>query len=174
MRSMGTDILVLLRRDHEDLDKGLAALLDATLSIGQIRTSLDGVRLGLTAHAEAEDIVFHHAIGRSTAARVLMLVVEEAAQAHHVQEVALAALVCAPLGSASWFDNAQWMRDLVREHARYEEDCVLPAIRELAPAAYPALAGQFATERLRQLSMLAPSAPVYIPELARAELMKSA
>jgi hypothetical protein len=169
---MGTDILALLRRDHEDLDKGLTALLDSTLTIGQIRTTLDGVRLGLTAHAEAEDIVFHGAIKLSTSARVLTLVVEEAAQAHHVQEVALAALVCAPLGSASWFDNAQWMRDLVREHSRYEEDCVLPAIRELAPKAYPDLAGRFATERLRQLSMLAPSAPVYIPHLTRVELLR--
>jgi len=32
---------------------------------------------------------------------------------------------------------------------------------------YPTLAGLFATERLRQLSMLLPSTPVYIADLAR-------
>jgi hemerythrin HHE cation binding domain-containing protein len=164
---MGTDIATLLRRDHEDLDRGLAALLDPTAAIGQIRTTIDGVRLGLTAHAEAEDIVFHAAIQNCSSARVLELVVEEAAQAHRVQEVALAALVCAPLGSAAWYDNATWLRELVKEHASYEEQCVLPAIHELAPEIYPRLAARFATERLRQLSMLAPSAPIYVPELVR-------
>jgi hypothetical protein len=167
---MGMDILTLLRRDHEDLDRGLTALLDSTASIGQIRTALDGVRLGLTAHAEAEDIVFHSSITRCIAARALELVVEEASQAHHLQEVALAALVCAPLGSAAWYDNAAWLRDLVKEHATYEEEAVLPAIKELAPEIYPTLAGRFATERLRQLSMLAPSAPMYVPALIRAQM----
>jgi hypothetical protein len=161
------DIRMLLQRDHEDLERGLTALLDPTASIAHIRTNLDGIRLGLTAHAEAEDIVFNVAIAHSTAARVLTLVIEEASQAHHVQEVALAALVCAPLGSAAWYDNASWMRELVIEHAKYEEECVLEAIGELAPEVYPELAARFATERLRQLSMLAPSAPLYVPDFAR-------
>ena len=34
--------------------------------------------------------------------------------------------------------------------------------------------GRFATERLRQLSMLAPSAPLYIPALIRAQMQKRA
>jgi len=170
---MATDLLALLHRDHEDLDKGLTALLEPDLSIPQLRTILDGVRLGLAAHAEAEDIVFHSTLSRCSAGRVLALVVEEAAQAHAIQEVALAALVCAPLRSVAWFDNAQWMRELLREHSRYEEDHVVAAIRELAPEVYPELAGKFATERLRQLSMLAPSAPVYIPQLAREQLLRA-
>ena len=170
---MATDLLDLLRRDHQDLDKGLTALLDPDLPIPQLRTTLDGVRLGLAAHAEAEDIVFHGTLARSSAGRVLSLVIDEAAQAHAVQEAALAALVCAPLRSATWFDNARWMRQLLRDHSRYEEDHVVAAIRELAPDAYPELAGKFATERLRQLSMLAPSAPVYIPQLAHEELLRA-
>jgi len=82
---MATDLLDLLRRDHEDLDKGLTALLDPDLPIPQLRTTLDGVRLGLAAHAEAEDIVFHATLARSSAGRVLTLVIDEAAQAHAVQ-----------------------------------------------------------------------------------------
>lgn len=157
---MGTDILTLLRRDHEDLDKGLVTLLDRSRSIGQIRTALDGVRLGLTAHAEAEDIVF--SIARLTE------VVAGATEAHRKQEMALAALVCTPLGTKEWYQRGAGLREMVHAHASYEETSVLPAIRELAPDIYPGLAGKFATERLRQLSMLVPSAPVYIADLARA------
>jgi len=165
---MGTDILTLLRRDHEDLDKGLVTLLDRSRSIGQIRTALDGVRLGLTAHAEAEDIVFSIAIERSPARPALTAVVADAAEAHRQQELALAALVCTPLETREWYQRSANLRELVQVHARYEEAAVLPAIRELAPEVYPGLAGKFATERLRQLSMLVPSAPVYIADLARA------
>ena len=171
---MATDILSLLRRDHQDLDHDLAALLDATASIGTIRIALDGVRLGLTAHAEAEDIVFHSSLAHCRAARALELVVDEASQAHHLQEVVLSGLVCSPLGSATWYNNAGWLRQLVHEHATYEEQAVLPVIKELAPELYPSLAGRFATERLRQLSMLAPSAPLYVPASIRAQMPKRA
>src|ERR1700734_1761708 len=104
---MAIDILALLRRDHEDLSRGLAALMNPDATIQQIRTALDGARLGLTAHAEAEDIVFAHAVRSSKEPRALAL------------------------------------------------------------DAYRKRAGRFATERLRQLSMMAPSAPVYLPESVR-------
>jgi hypothetical protein len=164
---MPIDILALLRRDHEDLSRGIDALLSPDATIAQIRTALDGARLGLTAHAEAEDIVFAHAVRQSIEPRALALVVEEASQAHKLQEVALASLVCAPVGTAGWYDSARWLGQLIVDHAAYEEKHVLPAIRDLAPVAYSKLAGRFATERLRQLSMMAPSAPMYLPEAVR-------
>jgi len=54
---MATDFLALVQRDHVDLQKELTLLLDPIATPAQLRGSLDGVRLGLTAHAEAEDIV---------------------------------------------------------------------------------------------------------------------
>jgi len=163
---MGPDILTLLRRDHDDLDKGLITLLDRSDTISQIRTALDGVRLGLIAHAEAENIVFSVAIRHCRAHAVLQPVVEGAAHAHRQQELALVAFVCTPVGTIEWYGRAAELRQLVRDHAQYEEANVLPAIRELAPDVYPTLAGNFATERLRQLSMLESSAPVFIQDLA--------
>ncbi len=159
------DILTLLRRDHLDLERGLGELLDPSDSIAQIRSTLDGVRLGLTAHVEAEDIVFFSAIQGALEARALEDVIALAREAHLLQEAALARLVCAPVGSAAWYDRAFRLRDLVIDHARHEEEHVLPTIRELAPDLYHTLAGRFATERLRQLAMLQPSAPICIPEL---------
>jgi hypothetical protein len=162
-----TDFLMLLQRDHHDLEAALDELLQAK-TVGQLRSALDGVRLGLTAHAEAEDIVLHHALVKAGSPRILEDLVGQARSAHLAQEGALAYLVCATPGSQAWRDRARKLRDLVHGHAVFEETNVVPAIRELAPAVYETLAGSFATERLRQLAMLQPSVPIFVPELAQA------
>jgi hypothetical protein len=153
---MATDFLTLLRRDHHDLACGLSELLDAT-SLAEIRSALDGVRLGLTAHAEAEDIVLYHALSRCPASAGLEPVVGEARAAHVSQERALGALVGTSPYTAAWRDRAHHLRELVVQHATWEEHHVVARLREVAPAIYDGLAGAFATERLRQLAMLAPS-----------------
>jgi hypothetical protein len=160
-----TDFLTLVKRDHHDLEASLDELLQAE-TVAQLRTALDGVRLGLTAHAEAEDIVLDLALRGVTHRADLEGLVSAARSAHLRQEGALAALVCATPGTARWRAYAIELRELVRDHASYEEAHVIPAIRDLEPAIYDRLAGQFATERLRQLAMLQPSAPIFVPELA--------
>src|SRR5690349_1967141 len=82
VRDMPTDLLTLLRRDHSDLQQELTALLDPTATVAMLRSSLDGVRLGLTAHAEAEDIV----LGRFEVVPALQVVVAQARAAHLAQE----------------------------------------------------------------------------------------
>jgi len=163
-----TDFLSLVTRDHHDLESAIDALLSAT-SIVELRTALDGVRLGLTAHAEAEDIVLYQAIRNEVHRDELEYLIGQARAAHLAQEGALATLVCAAPGTVQWRERAIELRELVRDHASYEEINVIPAIRQLAPDAYEKLAGKFATERLRQLAMLQPSAPIYmVSELAQA------
>lgn len=156
-----TDFLTLVTRDHHDLESAIDELLQATTAT-QLRMALDGVRLGLTAHAEAEDIVLFQAIREEPAREHLERLIGQARAAHLAQEGALASLVCAVPGTSPWRDCAIELRELVRDHASYEEAHVIPAIRQLAPRAYAALAGKFATERLRQLAMLQPSAPIYM------------
>ena len=155
---MPTDFLTLLRRDHTDLQNELTQLLDPSASIAELRSSLDGVRLGLTAHAEAEDIV----LSRFELVPALQTLVGEARAAHLAQEGALSSLVTARPQTPGWRDRAYHLRELVHDHAEYEETHLLPALREFS-ADYSRLAGAFATERLRQLSMLQPSAPMYSP-----------
>ena len=164
---MAADFLKLLERDHRDLAGGLAELI-APASIAQIRSALDGVRLGLTAHAEAEDIVLYHALARCPNAARLEPFVAQARAAHLAQEAVLVELVSVGPSHQSWRALAERLRELVVEHAAWEERHVVTAIRDAAPDVYATLAGTFATERLRQLSMLQPSAVFEIPELARA------
>jgi hypothetical protein len=162
---MPTDFLTLLHRDHDDLERGLDELLQLS-SVAGLRSTLDGVRLGLVAHAEAEDIVLYQALTREHASRALSALVDDAHVQHVAQEAMLGSLVCSTPGSAEWRDAALYLRDLVREHAELEENRLLPAIRELMPRVYEALAGEFATERLRQLAQLQPSGPIFVPDLA--------
>ncbi len=162
---MITDFLTLLRRDHSDLQHELTQLLDPAATVVELRTFLDGVRLGLTAHAEAEDIV----LGRFEVVPALSALVSQARAAHRVQECVLSALVSSRPGTTAWRDRAQQLRELVEYHARHEEEHLLPALRQHTPVElYAQLAGLFATERLRQLAMLQPSAPIYIAEYATA------
>lgn len=157
---MPTDFVTLLRRDHSDLQQELTQLLDPTATVAQLRSSLDGVRLGLVAHAEAEDIV----LGKFEEIPALGVLVVQARTAHLAQEGALSALVTARPGTSGWRDRAYHLRELVRHHALQEEAHLLPALKQHAPEVeYAQLAGAFATQRLRQLAMLQPSAPAFAP-----------
>ncbi len=161
------DFLQLVRRDHDDLEAGLRELARPLLPAVELRTSLDGVRLGLTAHAEAEDIVLHGALAHHGLPAFVQQLVGEARRAHLEQESALAALVCARPDTSIWRTRAQHLLELVRRHASHEEQTVIPALREHVPvAAYAKLAGSFATERMRQLALLQPSAVYLVDDIA--------
>jgi hypothetical protein len=161
-----TDFLTLVTRDHHDLESAIDELLGATCLL-ELRSALDSVRLGLTAHAEAEDIVLYQAIRHEAHRDELEYLINQARSAHLSQEGVLGALVCSIPGTPHWRACAVELRELARDHASYEEAVVIPTIRQLAPLAYERLAGKFATERMRQLAMLQPSAPIYmVDELA--------
>jgi hypothetical protein len=90
--------------------------------------------------------------------------VAQARAAHLAQEGALAALVTSRPGTTSWREQARHLRDLVAYHARQEELFLVPALQAHAPELeLRQLAGAFATERLRQLAMMQPSAPAFEP-----------
>ena len=156
---MPTDFLTLLRRDHADLQHELTQLLDPCTGIADLRMALDGVRLGLIAHAEAEDIV----LGRLERIPELQIPLALARAAHLAQEGTLSALVSLRPQTPQWCDRAQHLRELVEYHGVQEERYLLPALRQHAPEVFPQLAGLFATERMRQLAVLQPSTPMMMP-----------
>lgn len=158
---MPSDFMMLLRRDHTDLQQELTQLLDPTATLPLLRSSLDGVRLGLLAHAEAEDIV----LSRFELDPALQPLVARGRSAHLAQEGALSALVSSPPGTRGWLERAYHLRELVHHHAAEQEACLLPALQALGRD-YSQLAGEFATQRLRQLAMLQPSAPIAMPSYA--------
>jgi hypothetical protein len=163
---MPTDFLTLLQRDHVDLQQELTLLLEPNATVAELRGSLDGVRLGLTAHVDAEDIV----LGRFEAISPLEVLIAQARTAHRAQAAVLSALVSARLGTTTWRERALHLRDLVRHHAVQAEQSLAPGLWTHVPRAhYDALAGAFATERLRQLATLQPSAPVCIADVVQVD-----
>lgn len=157
---MPADFLTLLQRDHSDLQQELTRLLEPTATVAELRSSLDGVRLGLLAHAEAEDIV----LARFAAVPALRVLIEQAHAAHLAQEGSLSSLVTARPGTSGFCDRARHLLELVAHHARHEETILMEALSAHAsPEELPRLAGAFATERLRQLTMMQPSAPAFSP-----------
>jgi len=160
---MPTDLLTLLRRDHMDVQQALTQLLDPAATTADRRLGLDGVRLGLTSHVEALGIV----LARFEIVAALRGLVDAVRAAHLAQERALSALVSARPGSTTWRERAAHLRELVASHAEQEEAQLIVALRHHLPVElYARLAGAFATERLRQLSMLQPSTPVFIADYA--------
>jgi hypothetical protein len=167
---MPPDFLTLLQRDHVDLQKELTLLLDPSATTAELCGSLDGVRLGLTAHAEAEDIV----LGRIEAITPLDVLVAQARAAHREQENALSMLVNTRPGSSRWHGRACHLRALVQQHAVQVEQGLLPGLRRYTPReVYDRLAGAFATERLCQLAMLQPSGPLRVAEVVQVDACPS-
>ena len=148
---MVMDFLALLRRDHHELDRGLAALVQPPEEDAELGGTLEGVRLGLSAHIEAEDIVLSHALERCGDRATLEPLIERARRAHHAQERALSALLRVPPRTPAWRDLAVRLRALVRDHAHSEEQTLVPTLRSRVPALYASLAGAFATQRLLRL-----------------------
>jgi hypothetical protein len=162
------ELLRLLRRDHRELEMALMELASPDLQLPQRRTILDGVRLMIAAHGAAEDIVVYAAFARIPATQALQLLVEQARVAHDQLDAILARLLATPVASPAWFDLVHLLRLRAEAHASREENDLLPALcAAVPPDLYRSLAGAFATERLRQLAMLQPSAPIVLPADAR-------
>jgi hypothetical protein len=159
---MAPSFLQLLRRDHDEVELGLRELVRPRTF--DYRNVIDGVRLGMLAHAEAEDIVLDAMLG-TTHDEVLHRTMAEARAAHREQERALGALMRSVPGTSLWRDRVLHLIALVRNHKAVQEPALDDALEHHAPhEVVGRLAGAFATERLRQLAMLAPSAPIAMPE----------
>jgi len=158
------ELLRLLRRDHRELEMSLIELVAADLSLEQRRQILDGARLGLEAHGAAEDIVVYPAFERCAALGDLALQIELARATHAELDRMLSQILTTPMASPDWYEHVHMLRLRAEAHAAREENLLVPRLREaLSATDYRALAGAFATERLKQLAMLQPSAPVMMP-----------
>jgi hypothetical protein len=162
---MGPSFLQLLRRDHDELEHGLRALVRPRTS--ELRNVLDGVRLGLLAHVEAEDIVAEVAVAGRNRPRLARAIAERRTD-HRDQERAFGAILRSAPGSSLWRDRTLYLIGLVRQHRASSEIALAEAFEaEVDPERVTRLAAAYATERLRQLGMLVPSAPIVLPEELR-------
>ncbi len=156
------DLCGLVRRDHEDLDRALLAMVEPHTSREALLGLLDGARLSLTSHIEAETEVMQVFVARSPSrARVRAFVTEIAAQ-HRAQHAALDAIRDAAPGSTGWYFRVLELRVLVLDHTSREPFMRTALSDHISIDENRQLARDYASARLRMLALMYPF------ELARA------
>ena len=146
------DVYALVRRDHDDLDRGLAAMVDPMTPAHELGTLLDVVKLALAVHVAAETSVFRPLLATPSLQRVAA----EARHEHARQQAALDLLALARPASDTWYARALELRVLVLDHAQQAE-LVRWVLQDHVPApVLRRLAADYATERMRVLARTSP------------------
>jgi hypothetical protein len=157
---MSHELATLLRRDHRELDQAIAGLAIPHADVSdEFCDALDGARLGLLAHHEAQDRVLTAALHTVAPIDEVHAIAARAVHDHLALERAMSALLLTTPHTMQWRVRVAQLRTLLAEHMQQEEAEIYPALdRALAPEIRAKLAAAYATERLRQLAELQPAA----------------
>lgn len=158
------DVSALVRRDHDDLDLALAAMVDTRTPPDELALLVDVCRLALAVHVSAQATVMRALIHTLGEPAVLCTLVAEARREHGGQQVALDRLASLPAGSDGWYARALELRVDVLDHAARAELARWTLQDHVPRGLRRALAADYATERLRVLARTSPVA------LAKAQL----
>lgn len=150
--TMAVDLCELLRNDHDDLDRALAAMVDPITSPRELSNLLEVVQLALAVHSAAEARILELMLQQTPVPRSLGLVAGQVQMEHAAQRGAAAALDHIRPGSIGWYSHAHGLRRLVVDHAERSDWQHIPPIMQRT------LAAEYATERMRVLGTAAPLA----------------
>lgn len=144
-----------MRRDHDDLDRTLTALLDSRSRIDRAEL-LDAFRIGLVAHVAAEAAVFANLVVRTRPPLLVRLVVKQLDDEHRAQLAAIDVISAEAPGSSAWSERILELRIQCLDHAAREDYFPSSLHDHVAQQERRQLAADYATERLRAMSALAP------------------
>lgn len=158
------DVCSLVRRDHDDLDRLLVAVVDPTGHPDELRAALDEFTLAFAVHVTAEAKVLGALTLALPAAAAIAQLAAAMRDEHACQQRAIDALAQLVPGTEGWFTRALELRVLVVDHAA-RAHLMRWTLQDRVPLGlHRALASRYATERLRALGRTSPAA------LARAQL----
>jgi hypothetical protein len=145
-------LVQLLRRDHDDILRALARMLDLNASPTEARDALDTASLGLAVHATAESRLFA-SITQIQPIPALQWLATTARREHLRQQATAQGLDGeAPL----WYQRGIELHETLVEHGSHG-DRVAAVLKECLPRrVFDGLAGRYATERLRILGATSP------------------
>lgn len=154
------DLALLLARDHDQLDRAVAFLMEPEATIVERQTALDSARVSFAAHADAEAAVLYGAVAHVVAKHDLAGFVAQVLAAHRSQEAILRRMDV-DAGTADWMCATIRLRRSLLLHADAEQDIMMRTLREnVPPLEYQRLAGFYAAEKMRVLAMMASLAPI--------------
>lgn len=146
----------LVRRDHDDLDRTLRALLDNRRPPSEYAELLDAFRIGLVAHVAAEAAVLAAMVLRVQPPLLVRLIVKQLDDEHRAQLAAIDAVAGEVLGSAGWFEKLLELRIAFLDHAAREDYFPSSLLDHVVAGERRSLAAEYATERMRAMAALAP------------------
>ena len=154
---MADDVASLVRRDHDELDRILARMVDPAILTPECAGLVENLQLGFTAHAAAQGMVLRRLLGNlAPPPALLRATVSHMFSEHRDQARAIAALARVRPGSRAWVTGALELRVQMLDHAAREELLRASLGDALPREARRALAPGYATERLRRLGLLGP------------------
>ena len=153
---LNVDLCALVKRDHDDLDRALMAMVSPETPERELANLLDIFRLGLAIHLIAESRTFATLLSLVRPPQALRLQIAELRAEHIAQTRAVDSLALKRAGSDEWYAGALELRVLVLDHAAREE-YLRASIDDHVPTAIGrGLVAQYATERMRLLGTTSP------------------
>lgn len=155
---MVPDLCALVRRDHDDLDRAIVAMLDSQTPHSELVTLVDVFRLALAVHVAAETKVLDALVIRLDPPPALRFVAAQAKREHIAQQDSLDELLRLAPGTGAWFAAVLELRVLLLDHAVRAELTRWSLQDHVPPADQRRLAAEYATERMRVLATTSPLA----------------
>lgn len=153
---MTLDVCALVRRDHEDLDRALVAMVDPLTSPAELSNLLDVFRLALAVHSAAEANVLDAVSSWGGSPRTLSILAMQTRVEHAAQRAAAESLALLRPASIAWYSHALELRVLVLDHSSRADHMRWTLDEHVPGSIQEALAGQYATQRLRVLASTSP------------------
>lgn len=150
---MPVTLASLIHRDHEDLDRTLTAMTAPPTSATEAVALLEALRIGMTAHAIGQTMVFRDLLDLSCP-QALTAMVRTILDEHRAQARALAALANARPGTSAWNTRASELRGLLLDHVAREELARISQWDHVPADVQQSLASTYATERLRRMAVV--------------------
>ena len=146
----------LVRRDHDDVDHALEAMIDPMTPPRELVDLVEIFRLALAVHMATEAHVYQLLLTRVSGPRILGLIATHTRIEHSAQHAAAEAMRRITPGSLKWYEHALGLRRLVLDHAS-RADRAGPTLADHVPQEVRRmLATEYAAERLRVLASTSP------------------
>jgi hypothetical protein len=150
---MTFDVCALVRRDHDDLDRALGAMVDPATAPKELTNLLEVFRLALAVHTASEAKVLDLLVDADRGLGVLATAIRIE---HTTQRATADALVSIRPASLGWYDCALELRVLVLDHAARSEQLRWTLEDHVSYRVQRQLAAEYATERMRVLASTSP------------------
>jgi hypothetical protein len=150
------DLCELARRDHDDLDRALLAMLEPETPAREVGNLLDIFRMCLAVHLIAESRAFAMLVSIVRPPPALRLQIAQLRNEHLAQQRTADLLSTLNPGSDEWSTVALELRVMLLDHAK-REDYLRATIEDHVPTTLSrGIAAQYATERMQLLGTTSP------------------